>query len=568
MFVLADTENQGAVIKVVGVGGGGGNAVTHMVNSGIDGVDFVCINTDAQALKHSKVKTSLQIGSNITKGLGAGADPEVGRQAAMEDRDRIVELIEGSDMIFITAGMGGGTGTGAAPIVAQVAKELGILTVAVVTKPFEMEGNKRNTLADQGINELHKYVDSLITIPNQKLLTVLGGDITLLDAFSSANQVLQGAVQGIAELITRPGIINVDFADVRTVMAETGMAMMGSGSASGENRARAAAEAAISSPLLEDVNLSGAHGLLINVTAGMDLRTSEFHIVGDTVKQYASEDATVVVGYVIDPEMSDQIRVTVVATGIGRAQPKAMPQPTSRRRAGWRVAIAAPGRSARATPTSSRRAPPPTPAPAPSVTTSCRPNSATSRTWTSRRSCAARPTDRPTALPRPGESVTGTRGRLCSGPPPGLVAAAPVTAMRLRVPTHERFQHELPQASDFLEECDGALRRAGARRPTQRGGSRPSSRPGPSTTSSATCTCSTSCAEIAARSREEFEAFFGEIVAERQAGHDASRRMPSAGSRAAAVTSCWIAGRRSSSGSRRSRLRSSPTVALPGPVRT
>ena len=328
MFVLADTENQGAVIKVVGVGGGGGNAVTHMVNSGIEGVDFVCINTDAQALKHSKVKTSLQIGSNITKGLGAGADPEVGRQAAMEDRDRIIELIEGSDMIFITAGMGGGTGTGAAPIVAQVAKELGILTVAVVTKPFEMEGNKRTSLADQGIDELHKYVDSLITIPNQKLLTVLGGDMTLLDAFKTANQVLQGAVQGIAELITRPGMINVDFADVRTVMAETGMAMMGSGHATGENRARAAAEAAISSPLLEDVNLSGAHGLLINVTAGMDLRTSEFHLVGETVKQFASDDATVVVGYVIDPDMTDQIRVTVVATGIGRAVAKAVPQPT------------------------------------------------------------------------------------------------------------------------------------------------------------------------------------------------------------------------------------------------
>jgi len=318
MFVLADTENQGAVIKVVGVGGGGGNAVTHMVNSGIEGVDFVCLNTDAQALKHSKVKMSLQIGANLTKGLGAGADPEIGRQAAMDDRDRIIELIDGSDMIFITAGMGGGTGTGAAPVVAQVAKEMGILTVAVVTKPFEMEGNKRLALADQGIAELAKYVDSLITIPNQKLLTVLGGDTTLLDAFKSANQVLQGAVQGIAELITRPGLINVDFADVRTVMAETGMAMMGSGSATGENRARAAAEAAISSPLLEDVNLSGAHGLLINVTAGMDLRTSEFHVVGDTVKQYASEDATVVVGYVIDPEMTDQIRVTVVATGIGR----------------------------------------------------------------------------------------------------------------------------------------------------------------------------------------------------------------------------------------------------------
>jgi len=318
MFVLAETENHGAIIKVVGVGGGGGNAVTHMVNSGIEGVDFVCVNTDAQALKHARVKTSIQIGSNITKGLGAGADPEIGRQAAMEDRDRIVELIEGCDMLFITAGMGGGTGTGAAPIVAQVAKELNILTVAVVTKPFEMEGAKRQALAEQGIGELGKYVDSLITIPNQKLLTVLGGDTTLLDAFKAANQVLQGAVQGIAELITRPGLINVDFADVRTVMAETGMAMMGSGSANGENRARAAAEAAISSPLLEDVNLSGAHGLLINVTAGMDLRTSEFHVVGDTVKQYASEDATVVVGYVIDPEMTDQIRVTVVATGIGR----------------------------------------------------------------------------------------------------------------------------------------------------------------------------------------------------------------------------------------------------------
>ena len=318
MFVLADTENQGAVIKVVGVGGGGGNAVTHMVTSGIEGVDFVCINTDAQALKHSKVKSSLQIGSNITKGLGAGADPEVGRQAAMEDRDRIVELVDGSDMIFITAGMGGGTGTGAAPVVAQVAKELGILTVAVVTRPFEMEGNKRHALADQGIGELGKYVDSLITIPNQKLLTVLVGDTTRLDAFRAANQVLQGAVQGIAELITRPGLINVDFADVKTVMAETGMAMMGSGAASGENRARQAAEAAISSPLLEDVNLSGAHGLLINVTAGLDLRTSEFHVVGDTIKQFASEDATVVVGYVIDPEMTDQIRVTVVATGIGR----------------------------------------------------------------------------------------------------------------------------------------------------------------------------------------------------------------------------------------------------------
>jgi cell division protein FtsZ len=318
MFELMDAYSQSAVIKVIGVGGGGGNAVAHMVTSGIDGVEFMCINTDSQALKHAKVKTALQIGCNITKGLGAGADPEVGRQAAMEDRDRIVELVEGCDMLFITAGMGGGTGTGAAPVVAQVAKELGILTVAVVTKPFEMEGNKRSSVADHGIAELGKYCDSLITIPNQKLLTVLGPQTTLLDAFKSANQVLQGAVQGIAELITRPGLINVDFADVRTVMAETGMAMMGSGSASGENRAREAAEAAVSSPLLEDINLAGAHGILVNVTAGMDLSIGEFQEVGQIVKQFASEDATVVVGTVIDPELTNMVRVTVVATGLGR----------------------------------------------------------------------------------------------------------------------------------------------------------------------------------------------------------------------------------------------------------
>src|SRR5215203_694751 len=331
MFELMDAYSQNAVIKVIGVGGGGGNAVAHMVTSGIDSVEFMCINTDAQALKHSKVKTALQIGCNITKGLGAGADPEVGRQAAMEDRDRIVELVEGFDMLFITCGMGGGTGTGAAPVVAQIAKEMGILTVAVVTKPFEMEGSKRSLVADHGIAELGKFCDSLITIPNQKLLSVLGPQTTLLDAFKSANQVLQGAVQGIAELITRPGLINVDFADVRTVMAETGMAMMGSGSARGENRAREAAEAAVSSPLLEDVNLSGAHGLLINVTAGPDLRTSEFSTVGDTVKQYASEDANVVVGCVIDPEMREEIRVTVVATGIGRPGERQQPQQDGRR---------------------------------------------------------------------------------------------------------------------------------------------------------------------------------------------------------------------------------------------
>jgi cell division protein FtsZ len=318
MFELMDAYSQSAVIKVLGVGGGGGNAVSHMVSCGIEGVDFICINTDAQALKHSKVKTSLQIGCNITKGLGAGADPESGRQAAMEDRDRIIELIEGCDMLFVTAGMGGGTGTGAAPVVAAIARELGILTVAVVTKPFDMEGNKRMLVAERGIAELGKYCDSLITIPNQKLLTVLGSDTTLLDAFKAANQVLQGAVQGIAELITRPGLINVDFADVRTVMSETGMAMMGSGAASGEERAREAAEAAVSSPLLEDINLAGAHGILVNVTAGMDLSIGEFEIVGNTVKKFASDDATVVVGTVIDPDMKNQIRVTVVATGLGR----------------------------------------------------------------------------------------------------------------------------------------------------------------------------------------------------------------------------------------------------------
>ena len=327
MFELMDAYSQSAVIKVLGVGGGGGNAVSHMVASGIEGVDFMCINTDAQALQHIKVKTSLQIGCNITKGLGAGADPEIGRQAAIEDRDRILELIEGCDMLFITAGMGGGTGTGAAPVVAQLAKELGVLTVAVVTRPFDMEGSKRSLAADHGMAELAKYVDSLITIPNQKLLTVLGPRTTLLDAFKAANQVLQGAVQGIAELITRPGLINVDFADVRTVMAETGMAMMGSGVAKGEHRAREAAEMAVSSPLLEDVNLNGAHGILVNVTAGLDLAIGEFEEVGAIVKNYASEDATVVVGTVIDPEITDELRVTVVATGLGR--PRAATRPVT-----------------------------------------------------------------------------------------------------------------------------------------------------------------------------------------------------------------------------------------------
>ena len=325
MFELMDAHSQSAVIKVIGVGGGGGNAVSHMVNTGIEGVDFVCANTDAQALNTARVKTALQIGCNITKGLGAGADPDIGRQAAMEDRDRIVEVIEGADMLFITAGMGGGTGTGAAPVVAQVAKELGILTVAVVTKPFELEGSKRMTIADHGIAELSKFVDSLITIPNEKLLAVLGSDTTLIDAFQAANEVLQGAVQGIAELITTPGTMNVDFADVRTVMSEMGMAMMGSGVSSGEGRAREAAEAAISSPLLEDVNLSGANGILVNVTSDLNMTIGEFSEIGDTIKEFAASDATVIIGSALDQSMKDEVRVTVVATGLGKHASQSSP---------------------------------------------------------------------------------------------------------------------------------------------------------------------------------------------------------------------------------------------------
>ncbi|MGW8227568.1 MAG: cell division protein FtsZ [Gammaproteobacteria bacterium] len=320
MFELMDTYSQSAVIKVIGVGGGGGNAVEHMVVQNIDGVDFVVANTDSQALKNTSARTVLQLGGNITKGLGAGANPDIGRQAAMEDRERIQEVLEGADMVFITAGMGGGTGTGGAPIVAQVAKEMGILTVAVVTRPFPFEGKKRMEVAGNGIDELKGYVDSLITIPNEKLLSVLGKNISLLDAFKAANDVLLGAVQGIAELITRPGLINVDFADVRTVMSEMGMAMMGSGRAFGEERAREAAEAAIASPLLEDVNLAGARGILVNVTAGLDMSIGEFEEVGNTVKSFASENATVVVGTVIDPEMQGELRVTVVATGLGQSE--------------------------------------------------------------------------------------------------------------------------------------------------------------------------------------------------------------------------------------------------------
>jgi cell division protein FtsZ len=318
MFELMDANTESAVIKVVGVGGGGSNAVQHMLNANIEGVEFICANTDAQALRTCTVGTTLQLGGTITKGLGAGADPEIGRKAAVEDNDRIREVLEGADMVFITAGMGGGTGTGGTPVVAQIAREMGILTVAVVTKPFPFEGRKRMEVAMKGIQELSQRVDSLITIPNEKLLLVMGKGASLLDAFKAANDVLLNAVQGIAELITRPGLINVDFADVRTVMREMGMAMMGTGRAAGDGRAREAAAAAIASPLLENVDLAGARGLLVNITAGMDISIGEFEEVGNTIKELASDDATVVVGAVIDPEMQNELRVTIVATGIGQ----------------------------------------------------------------------------------------------------------------------------------------------------------------------------------------------------------------------------------------------------------
>ena len=316
MFEPMELTND-AVIKVIGVGGGGGNAVEHMVRERIEGVEFFAVNTDAQALRKTAVGQTIQIGSGITKGLGAGANPEVGRNSAEEDREALRAALEGADMVFIAAGMGGGTGTGAAPVVAEVAKDLGILTVAVVTKPFNFEGKKRMAFAEQGIAELSKHVDSLITIPNDKLLKVLGRGISLLDAFGAANDVLKGAVQGIAELITRPGLMNVDFADVRTVMSEMGYAMMGSGVACGEDRAEEAAEMAISSPLLEDIDLSGARGVLVNITAGFDLRLDEFETVGNTIRAFASDNATVVIGTSLDPDMNDELRVTVVATGIG-----------------------------------------------------------------------------------------------------------------------------------------------------------------------------------------------------------------------------------------------------------
>jgi len=317
MFEIIESQQDSAVIKVVGVGGGGGNAVEHMLAENIDGVEFICANTDAQALKNSNAKILIQLGEELTKGLGAGANPNVGRESAEENREQIKEILNGADMVFITAGMGGGTGTGAAPVVAEIAKSMGILTVAVVTKPFSFEGKQRALAAEEGIARLAAQVDSLITIPNNKLLTVLGKNISLVNAFKAANNVLLGAVKGISDLITRPGLINVDFADVRTVMSAMGMAMMGTGVASGEQRARQAAEAAIASPLLEDINLSGAKGILVNITAGLDMSIGEFEEVGDVIKEFISDEATVVLGTVIDPEMTDQVRVTVIVTGLG-----------------------------------------------------------------------------------------------------------------------------------------------------------------------------------------------------------------------------------------------------------
>lgn len=318
MFNFMEAPAANAVIKVIGVGGGGNNAVNHMVNANIEGVDFIVANTDSQAIAQSPAKQVLQLGAHVTKGLGAGANPEVGRQAALEDRERICEALRGSDMVFIAAGMGGGTGTGAAPIVAQLAREMGILTVAVVTKPFPFEGRRRMQVAMKGIEELSNHVDSLITIPNERLLTVLGREANFLTAFRAADDVLRGAVQGIADLITRPGLINVDFADVRTVMSEMGLAMMGTGSGRGDDRALSAAEAAISNPLLDEVNLSGACGILVNITAGSNFSMREYEEIGRTVEGFASEDANIVIGTVLDPGLQEEIRVTVVATGLNR----------------------------------------------------------------------------------------------------------------------------------------------------------------------------------------------------------------------------------------------------------
>ncbi|MGB2832900.1 MAG: cell division protein FtsZ [Methylotenera sp.] len=318
MFEIMEKNSQEAVIKVIGVGGCGGNAVAHMIEKNVSGVEFICANTDMQALKKSQAKTILQMGVAMTKGLGAGARPEIGREAAIEDRNAIAELIDGADMLFITAGMGGGTGTGAAPVIAQVAKEMGILTVAVVTKPFAFEG-KRTKVAVDGLEELSKYVDSLIVIPNEKLMEVLGEDVPFLEAFRAANDVLHNAVSGIAEIINCPGLVNVDFADVRTVMSEMGMAMMGSAIATGPDRARIAAEQAVASPLLEDVNLANARGVLVNITTSASFKMKEYYDVMNTIKAFTAEDATVIVGNVFDESMGDGLRVTMVATGLSGA---------------------------------------------------------------------------------------------------------------------------------------------------------------------------------------------------------------------------------------------------------
>ena len=325
MFEIVDQVESNVIIKVIGVGGGGGNAVNHMLKNAVEGVEFIVANTDAQAMKAIPADRTLQLGGGITKGLGAGANPDVGRNAAMEDRDAIADLLMGTDMVFITAGMGGGTGTGAAPVVAEIARDMGILTVAVVTRPFGFEGRRRSQVAEQGIQALEKHVDSLIVIPNEKLLPVLGKNASLMQAFAEANNVLHGAVRGIADLIIRPGMINVDFADVRTVMSEMGKAMMGTGVASGENRARVAAEMAIRSPLLEDVDLAGARGILVNITSGPDFTLGEFDEVGQVIEDFADLNANVVLGTVIDPEMMDQISVTVVATGLGGTVAKQKP---------------------------------------------------------------------------------------------------------------------------------------------------------------------------------------------------------------------------------------------------
>jgi cell division protein FtsZ len=327
MIELIDTQQPEAIIKVIGVGGCGGNAVDHMINNGVSGVEFIAMNTDAQALKRNLAKTSLQLGPDVTKGLGAGANPEVGRQAALEDRERIAELIQGADMLFVTAGMGGGTGTGAGPIVAEIAREMGVLTVAVVTRPFMFEGTRRIKAAEVGINALKDHVDSLIIIPNDRLLEVLGEDVGYEEAFSASNDVLNGAVAGIAEVINCPGLVNVDFADVRTVMSENGMAMMGSALASGADRAQVAAERAVASPLLEDVNLSGARGVLVNITASHSLKLKEVHEVMNTIRSFTAEDATVIFGSVIDEAIGDALRVTIVATGLGGAVARNQPKP-------------------------------------------------------------------------------------------------------------------------------------------------------------------------------------------------------------------------------------------------